>query len=74
MGLDCVFADGWDTPIAFPGEDHKQSGGEAPIMLLLCGMLSTPPLPSIQVPLWPRMVAPDSLPSMGQIEQNSVPC
>ena len=39
-------------------------------MLELWGMLSTHSLPSIPGPLWPRVVAPDRVISMGQIELN----
>ena len=45
------------------GYDKKQSGGEAPVMLEIWRMLSTPSMPSLPGPLWPRVVA-----SMGQIE------
>ena len=37
-------------------------------MLELWGMWSTLSLPSIPGPLWPRVVAPDKVLSMGQIE------
>ena len=39
-------------------------------MLELWGMQSTPSLPSLPGPLWPRVVAPDRALSMGQIELN----
>ena len=35
-------------------------------------MQSTPSLPSLLGPLWPGVVAPDRVLSMGQIEQNCV--
>ena len=42
-------------------------------MLELGGMRSTPSLPSIPGPIWPRVVAPDKGFSMGQIKKlNSV--
>ena len=41
-------------------------------MLELCGMRSTPLLPSIPGPLWPGVVAPDRVLSMAQIEPNCV--
>ena len=41
-------------------------------MLELMGMRSTPPLLSLSGPLWPGVVAPDRVLSMGQIELNSV--
>ena len=46
--------------------DTKQSDGEAP------GMWSTPSLPSLPDPHLPRVVAPDWVLSMGQIELNCV--
>ena len=39
-------------------------------MLELWGMLSTPSLTSLPGQLWPGVVAPDRVPSMGQIELN----
>ena len=48
-----------------PGYDTKQSDGEVPAMLELWGMRSTPSLPSLPGPLWPRVVAPDRALSMG---------
>ena len=53
----------------FPGYDTKQSDGEVPIMLELSGMQSTPSLPSLPGSLWPGVVAPDRILSMGKIEQ-----
>ena len=51
-----------------PGFDIKQSDDEAPVMLDLWGMQSNPSLPSLLFPLGPRVVAPDRVLSMGQIE------
>ena len=51
-----------------PGYDTKQADGEAPIMLELWGMRSTPSLLLLPGPLWPGMVAPDRALSMGWIE------
>ena len=45
-----------------PWYDTKQSDGKAR------SMWSTTSLPSLPDPLWPRVVAPDSVRSMGQIE------
>ena len=39
-------------------------------MLELCGMRSTPSLPSLPGSLWPKLVAPDRVVSMGYIELN----
>ena len=44
----------------------KKSDGEVPVMQELWGM------PSLPGPLWPRVVAPDRVLSMGQIELNYV--
>ena len=50
----------------------KQSDGEIPVMPELWGMRTTPSLPSLPAPLWPGVVAPDRVISMGQIELNWV--
>ena len=42
-------------------------------MLEFWGMRSTPLLPSLPGLLWPGVVPPDRVLSMGQIEQNRVP-
>ena len=47
------------------GYDTKQSDGEAPVMLGLWGIQSTPSLPLFPGPLWPGMVAPGPALSMG---------
>ena len=62
-----ISAEGWDHP---PNEcpDTKKSDGETPVMLELWEKQSTPSLPSLSGPLWPRVVALDRVPSMGQIE------
>ena len=57
-------------PNEHPVYDTKQSGSVGPEMLELWGMESTPSLPSLQSLLWPGVVAPDRLLSMGQIELN----
>ena len=41
-------------------------------MLELWGMQGTPSLPLLPGPLWPRMVAPDGVLSMAQIELNYI--
>ena len=48
-----------------PAYDTKQSDGEVPVMLELWGMWSTPSLPLLPGPLWPRVEAPDRVLSMG---------
>ena len=45
-----------------------ESDGEAPVMLDLLGMQSTPLLPLFSGPLCPRVVVPDRVLSIGQIE------
>ena len=52
-------------PNKCPGYGTKQSDGEVPVILELWRMQSTPPLPSLPDPLWPRAVAPDIALSMG---------
>ena len=46
----------------------SKSDGEALVMLELKGMWSTPSLSLIPGSLWPGVVAPDRVLSMGQIE------
>ena len=46
----------------------KQSDGEAPVILELWGMWSTPSLLLLPGPLWPRVEAPDRALSIGRIE------
>ena len=53
----------------YPGYDTKQSDGEAPVVLELWGIWNTSSLPLLPGPLWPGVVAPDWVLSMGQIEQ-----
>ena len=48
--------------------DRKLSDGEAPVMLEIWGIWSAPLLSSLLSPLWPRVVAPDRVLFMGQIE------
>ena len=59
-------------PNECPRYDTKQSESEVPIILELCGILSTSLLPSLWGLLWPGVVAPDRVLSMGPIELNSV--
>ena len=47
------------------GYDTKQSDGEVPAVLELWRMQGNPSLPSLPGPLWPRVVAPDRVLSMG---------
>ena len=61
-----------NTPHECLEYDSKQSDGEVPVMLELWQMWSTSSLPLLPGPLWPRMVAPDRVLSMSQIELNCV--
>ena len=56
------------TPNECPGYDIKQLDAEAPVILELWEIQSTPSLPSLPGPLWPGEVASDRVLSMGQIE------
>ena len=55
-------------PNECPGYDTKQSDGEAVVKLEIWGMRSTLSLPSLSGPLWPGLVAPDRVLSIGQIQ------
>ena len=57
-----------------PGYDTTQSDGDVPVMLELWGMRNTPSLPLLPGPLWPRVVAPDRVLSMGYIELTAYLC
>ena len=48
-----------------PGYDTKQSDGDVPVILGLWRMWSTSSLSLLSDPLWPGMVAPDRVLSMG---------
>ena len=56
-----------NTNNEYPGYDTKQSDGEVPVILELWGMWVTSSFPLLPGPLWPGMVAPDRVLSMGQI-------
>ena len=60
------------SPIDFPVYGTKHSDGEVPVMLKLWGMRNDPSLPSLPSPFWTRVVVPDRVPSLGQIELNCV--
>ena len=53
------------------GYDTKQSDGEVPVMQEIWGMRSTLSLPSLPGPLCPRVVVPDRVLSLLQIELNT---
>ena len=56
----------------FPDNDTRQFDGDYQVMLELWGMRSTPSLPLLPGPLWPGLIASDSVLSVGQIELNCV--
>ena len=55
-----------------PGYDTKQSDGKDTVKLELWGMRCIPSLPLLPGPLWPGVVAPDRVLSMGPIKLNYV--
>ena len=62
----CISAEESDLPPnECPEYDIKQSDAEAPVMLELWGMWSTPSLLLLPGPLWPGVVEPDRVLSMG---------
>ena len=48
--------------------DTEQSDGDVPGLMELWGMQSIPLLPLLPGPLWPGVVAPDGILSMGETE------
>ena len=62
---DCIAT---DSPNECYGYNIKQSEGEATVILKFWGMQSTPSLPTFPGPLWPGVVAPERVRSVGQIE------
>ena len=70
----CFSAEGVRLPLAHecPGYDTKQSESEVPLMLELWGKRSTPSWPLLPGSLWPRVVAPNRVLSMSQIELNCI--
>ena len=63
---------GKTNPNECPGYEIKQSKGEDSVMVELWGMQSTPPSLSHPCPLWPELVAPDRILSMGQTEMLNI--
>ena len=64
---DLHLCQGVRLPNKCPENDIKPTDGEAPA-LEIWGMWITPPLQLLPGPLWPRVVAPDRVLSMDQIE------
>ena len=67
---DYISSEGSDSPNECPRYEIKQSDAETPVMLELWGMQSTSSLSSLPGPLRPGVIAPDRVPSMGQIKLN----
>ena len=62
---DCISAE-WEYSLnRCPGYDTKQSGGEAPVMLVIW---RTPSLPSLSGPFWLGVVVRDRVLSMDHLE------
>ena len=59
-------------PNKFPRYDTKQSDDEIPVMLEFGGIRINRSLPAFPYPPYPRVVAPDGVLSVGQIELNCV--
>ena len=59
--IDCISAEGEDSPNESPGYDYKPSDGETPALEISLSLLPGP--------LWPRKVELDRVISIGQIEQ-----
>ena len=62
---DLISAEGLDSPNEHPGYNTEKADVEASVILELWGMLSIFPLPSLPGPLFPGVVAPDRVLSMG---------
>ena len=67
---DCIAAEEQHSSNENPGYDTKQSDVEAPVILKLWGMRSTPLLPPLLGPLSPDVVTPHRVLSMAQIKLN----
>ena len=67
---DCISAEGVrHLPYnKYSGYDTKQSDSKALVMLELWGMWITPSLSLLPSSLWPRVVAPDRVLSLGRLE------
>ena len=66
--IDCISAEGQESPNECPGYDTKQSDGKVLVVLELRGIQITPSQPFLPGPLWPRVVAPERVLTMTQIE------
>ena len=69
---ECISAEGLDPTNECPGYDTKQSDGEAPLVLEISGMQSTPSLPSFPGLLGSWVKTLNVVLSIAQIELNYV--
>ena len=65
---DCISTEEYDSSNECPGYGTKKSDSEALVMLELWGIWSTRSLLLLSGQLWPRVVAPERVLSMNQIE------
>ena len=65
---DCISTEGRDLSSECPVYDTKLSDGEVLVILELWGMQSTPSMPSLLCALYFKVIAPDRVLSMDQIE------
>ena len=63
---------GVKKPREIPRYNTKQSDGDSPVIQELWEMRNITLLPLLPGPLWPEVVTPDRVLSMGQIELNCV--
>ena len=64
---------GWTSPNEYPVYDTKQCVGEVSVMFKVWRMRGTPSLLFLPGLLWPGVVRPDRVLSLGQIELNCIP-
>ena len=62
--INCISADGLDSPKKYPGYVNKKSNGGVSVMLGLWEWQSIPLMPSLPRPLWDGVVAPNRVLSM----------
>ena len=67
-----LFCRGLRPPVSILDITLKQSNDKVPVILEVWGMWNTPSLLSLPGPLWPGVVAPDMVLSIGLIELNYV--
>ena len=70
---DCISAEGKTPPAKeCPRYISKQTDSKVPVILELWGIRGTSSLSSLPSPLWPGVIVPDRVLSLGQIELNCV--